>query len=283
MLKILVIGITGMLGNTLLRSLSKNKKFSVLGSSRRDKLKIHQKINYEHLKNLDVENEEEFFNTVKAHKPDVIINCIGVIKQLKHADEPLKVLPINSIFPHKLHYFCNQEDIRLIHISTDCVFSGKKGNYLETEISDAQDLYGKSKYIGELHGRNSLTIRTSIIGHEIDSKESLLEWFLSQEDRINGYTNAFFSGLTTLELSNVIENIILYHKDLSGLYHVSSKPISKYDLLNLIKKVYQKKIKIVPSDQVKINRSLNSEKFLKATNLEVSDWESMIESMKNFN
>ena len=163
-----------------------------MGSSRRYKLKIHQKINYEHLKNLDVENEEEFFNTVKAHKPDVIINCIGVIKQLKHADEPLKVLPINSIFPHKLHYFCNQEDIRLIHISTDCVFSGKKGNYLETEISDAQDLYGKSKYIGELHGRNSLTIRTSIIGHEIDSKESLLEWFLSQEDRINGYTNAFF-------------------------------------------------------------------------------------------
>ena len=282
MLKILVIGITGMLGNTLLRSLSKNKKFSVLGSSRRDKLKTHQKVNYIHLKNLNVENEE-FFKTVKAHQPDVIINCIGVIKQLKHADEPLKVLPINSIFPHKLHYFCNQEDIRLIHISTDCVFSGKKGNYLETEISDAQDLYGKSKYIGELHGKNSLTIRTSIIGHEIDSKESLLEWFLSQEDKIKGYTNAFFSGLTTLELSNVIENIILHHKDLSGLYHVSSKPISKYDLLNLIKKVYQKKIKIVPSDQVKVNRSLNSEKFLKATNIEVSDWESMIESMKNFN
>ena len=282
MIKILVIGITGMLGNTLLRSLSKNKKFSVLGSSRRDKLKTHQKVNYIHLKNLNVENEE-FFKTVKAHQPDVIINCIGVIKQLKDADEPLKVLPINSIFPHKLHYFCNQEDIRLIHISTDCVFSGKKGNYLETDISDAQDLYGKSKYIGELHGKNSLTIRTSIIGHEIDSKESLLEWFLSQEDSINGYTDAFFSGLTTLELSNVIENIILHHKDLSGLYHVSSKPISKYDLLNLIKKVYQKKIKIVPSDQVKVNRSLNSEKFLKATNIEVSDWESMIESMKNFN
>tara|TARA_A100001234_G_scaffold42494_1_gene34797 strand:- start:833 stop:1681 length:849 start_codon:yes stop_codon:yes gene_type:complete len=282
MIKILVIGITGMLGNTLLRSLSKNKKFSVLGSSRRDKLKTHQKVNYIHLKNLNVENEE-FFKTVKAHQPDVIINCIGVIKQLKDADEPLKVLPINSIFPHKLHYFCNQEDIRLIHISTDCVFSGKKGNYLETDISDAQDLYGKSKHIGELHGRNSLTIRTSIIGHEIDSKESLLEWFLSQEDKIKGYTNAFFSGLTTLELSNVIENIILHHKDLSGLYHVSSKPISKYDLLNLIKKVYQKKIKIVPSDQVKVNRSLNSEKFLKATNIEVSDWESMIESMKNFN
>ena len=114
-----------MLGNTLLRSLSKNKKFSVLGSSRRDKLKIHQKINYEHLKNLDVENEEEFFNTVKAHKPDVIINCIGVIKQLKHADEPLKVRLSIQYF-HIVHYFCNQ-DIRLIHISTDCVFSGKKG------------------------------------------------------------------------------------------------------------------------------------------------------------
>ena len=283
MLRILVIGITGMLGNTLLRHLSENNKFSVLGSSRRDKLKAHQKINYIHLKNLDAENEDEFFHTLKTYKPDVVINCIGVIKQLNHADDPLRVLPINSIFPHKLHHLCNKEAIRLIHVSTDCVFTGKKGNYLETDISDALDLYGKSKYIGELHGKNSLTLRTSIIGHEIDSKESLLEWFLSQEGSVHGYRNAIFSGLTTLELSNVIEKIILFHKDLSGLYHVSSKPISKYDLLNLIKKVYKKKIKIIPSDQVKINRSLNSEKFQKATNIEVSDWESMIKSMKNFN
>ena len=283
MLRILIVGITGMLGSTLLRSLSKNDKLSVIGTSRRDKLKDHEQINYIHLENLDVENDEEFFETIKPYKPDVIINCVGLIKQLNDAQDPLKVLPINSIFPHKIDYFCNQEGIRLIQISTDCVFSGRKGNYLETDLSDAEDLYGKSKYIGEIHGKTSLTLRTSIIGHEINSKESLLEWFLSQEGKIYGYTNAIFSGLTTLELSNVIEKIILYHEDLSGLYHVSSKPISKYDLLKLIKKIYQKTIKIEPSDEVKIDRSLNSEKFLQASNVQVSEWEIMIESMKNFN
>tara|TARA_Y100001970_G_scaffold280387_1_gene389295 strand:- start:53 stop:904 length:852 start_codon:yes stop_codon:yes gene_type:complete len=283
MLRILIVGITGMLGSTLLRSLSKNDNLSVIGTSRRNKLKDHEQINYIHLENLDIENDEEFFETIKSYKPDVIINCVGLIKQLNDAQDPLKVLPINSIFPHKLHYFCNQEGIRLIQISTDCVFSGRKGNYLETDLSDAEDLYGKSKYIGEIHGETSLTLRTSIIGHEINSKESLLEWFLSQEGKIYGYTNAIFSGLTTLELSNVIEKIILYHEDLSGLYHVSSKPISKYDLLNLIKKIYQKTITIEPSDEVKIDRSLNSKKFLQASNIQVSEWEIMIESMKNFN
>ena len=211
MLKVMIIGITGMLGSNLLKSMSRNNNLSLIGTSRRNRLKYHKNINYVHLENINVDDDETFYEAIKLSKPDVIINCVGLIKQLSDSNDPLKILPINSIFPHKLYHFCNQESIRLIQISTDCVFSGKKGNYKETDISDAEDLYGKSKYIGELHGNNSLTIRTSIIGHEIASKESLLEWFLSQEGSINGYSNAIFSGLTTLELSKILEKIILFH------------------------------------------------------------------------
>jgi dTDP-4-dehydrorhamnose reductase len=284
MYKVLIIGITGMLGSTLLRKLALNAEIELYGTSRMiNPIEIHKETRYTHLEEVDVMKPEKLFNHVLKIKPDVIINCAGVIKQLKFLQNPLNILPINSLFPHKLEELCIQNEIRLIQISTDCVFSGKKGNYTEADISDAEDLYGKSKYIGEVYGKGSLTIRTSIIGHEHNSQHSLLEWFLSQKSHIEGYQNAIFSGLTTLELSKVIEEVILKFKNLTGLYQVSSEPISKYALLKLIKEVYKKDIQIIPSDKVVINRSLNCKKFQKETGIKIPNWNSMIKSMHSFN
>tara|TARA_B100000242_G_scaffold3345_1_gene1993 strand:+ start:10352 stop:11203 length:852 start_codon:yes stop_codon:yes gene_type:complete len=282
MLRVAIIGVSGMLGSTLLRSLSQKENLMLIGTSRRDKLKIHKKINYIHLQGMNLESEKDFFEALKLEKPNVIINCAGIIKQKNYSEDHLKTLQINSLFPHELNKFCKKEKIRLIQISTDCVFSGAKGNYNEEDISDAKDLYGKSKYLGEINDDHALTIRTSIIGHEVNSNHSLLEWFLSQNDEIEGFTQAIFSGLTTLELSEVIYRILKDFTNLCGIYHISSTPISKYDLLNLVKKIYKKDIKINSSKKIKIDRSLNSKKFQKKTGIKVSDWETMIKSMKKF-
>ena len=278
--KVFIVGITGMLGSTLLKTLVNNSQLKIYGSSRNsNQINAHKALNYEHIGGLDILDENKIFNQLSSVKPDTIINCAGVIKQIKSAQNPLDIIPINSLFPHKLEKFCNLKKISLIHISTDCVFSGRKGNYTEIDISDAEDLYGKSKYIGEVYGKNSLTLRTSIIGHENGTTNSLLEWFLSQNNIIEGYTNAIFSGLTTLELSSIIEKIIINFGDLSGLYQVSSKPISKFDLLTLVKDIYQKDIEIIPSSKIKINRSLNSKKFQNKTGISVPEWTTMIKSM----
>ena len=279
----MVIGITGMLGSTLLRHLVLDKSFDIYGTSRNAlPLEIHKHLKYKHIANIDVLDEVKLFHSIKGIQPDIIINCAGIIKQLNHLNDPLEILPINSLFPHKLNKHCISNNIKLIHISTDCVFSGKKGNYSEKDISDAEDLYGKSKYIGELNNKTSLTIRTSIIGHEIDTKLSLLEWFLSQTDEIEGYRKAIFSGLTTLELSNVISKIIKNHPNLVGLYNVASEPISKYELLNLIAEIYSKEIKIIPVDNPEIDRSLNPKKFIDETGIRILSWHNMINSMKLF-
>jgi len=215
-------------------------------------------------------------------RPDVVINCAGIIKQLKNALDPLPVISINAYYPHKLAKLCSLLDARLIHISTDCVFSGRKGGYKEEDECDASDLYGLSKNIGEVKYDNCLTIRTSMIGHELNSSNSLVDWFLHQEGQVNGYSKAIFSGLPTVELANVINSYILPDSDLHGLYHVSAEQISKFDLLNLVSKIYNKKITIINDENVVINRSLDSAKFKKITGYVPPDWEKLIISMKDF-
>jgi dTDP-4-dehydrorhamnose reductase len=168
----------------------------------------------------------------------------------------------------------------MIHMSTDCVFSGNKGNYSETDPSDAEDLYGKTKFLGEVDYPGCLTFRTSIIGRELETKHGLIEWFLSQEGKtVSGYKKAIFSGLTTIALSEIIAEILADHSHLSGVYQVASEPISKYDILNLVKKTYDMKIKIDPDETIINNRSLNPEKFRKETNIKIPSWEYMIEEM----
>lgn len=227
-------------------------------------------------------NIESVKKAISISSPDVIINCIGLIKQLDTANDPLHAVPINTLLPHQLSAMCKNIGARLIHISTDCVFSGKKGNYLESDFADAYDLYGRSKFLGEVHSSHAVTLRTSIIGHELTSKKSLICWFLDQHDTVKGFTNAIFSGLPTLELANIVHKVVLPHKTLSGLYHVATTPINKFDLLNLVAKAYSKNIVIVPDNSIAIDRSLNAQRFAEATGYVAPQWELLIQKMHEF-
>ncbi len=218
--------------------------------------------------------------------PDVVINAIGIIKQLPSAKNTITTLEINSIFPHKLAELAAEKNFRLITISTDCVFNGRKGNYRENDTSDAEDLYGKSKNLGEVTGKNCLTLRTSIIGRELETAHSLVEWFLSnraaearEAHRVKGFTKAIYSGFPTIVLADIIGDVIEKFPALEGLYHVSSEPVNKFDLLGLIDEYYQSNIQIDPDSDFVLDRSLNSDKFRTETGFAPEPWEAMIEKM----
>ena len=215
-------------------------------------------------------------------QPDVVINCIGIIKQLDDLSDPLQIIEINAFLPHQLAKLCKLIGSRLIHISTDCVFDGEKGDYKESDSFNAKDLYGISKYLGEVSYSHTVTLRTSIIGHELQSKHSLVDWFLSQEENCKGYARAIFSGLPTFALAEIIRDVVIPHIELSGVYHVGSKSINKYDLLKLIAQVYGKSIQIIPDDNLVINRSLNTDKFLTATDCVIPEWPELIQKMYDY-
>jgi dTDP-4-dehydrorhamnose reductase len=284
-MKILVLGVTGMLGNVMFKYLSKNDAYQVYGSARAASARQHfdQAAAKTILSGVDVENQDalvQLFNTVK---PNVVINCVGLIKQLAAANDPLSALPINSILPHRLAALCDLAGARLIHVSTDCVFAGTKGNYLESDQSDATDLYGRSKYLGEVSAAHCITLRTSIIGPELGGgAHALLGWFLSQQGAANGYTRAIFSGLPTIELAKVVGDVVIPRKDLSGLYHVAADPISKFDLLALVAEIYGKQIEIKPVDDPAIDRSLNAGRFNSATGYRAPAWRELVSCMFNF-
>lgn len=281
-MKILILGVTGMLGNTVFKVLSTQSTHQVWATLRNSEMlcyfdDVEQSMLISDVDVLDSERLQEVLTKVQ---PDVVINCVGLIKQLDNANDPLVVLPINALFPHQLANLCAKVGTRLIHISTDCVFNGRKGLYKETDLSDAEDLYGKSKYIGELHDRpNAVTLRTSIIGHELKSNDSLVDWFLSQTGTVKGYEKAIFSGLPTVELAKVIMDFVIPASDLQGLFHISADPIDKYRLLGLIADIYGKRIDIIADDRVHIDRSLNSDKFRQATGYQPPSWPVLIEKM----
>jgi dTDP-4-dehydrorhamnose reductase len=219
---------------------------------------------------------------IQKIKPDIVVNCIGIIKQNFKNKDLKSIFQVNSFFPRYLSYLSNKYNFRCIHISTDCVFSGNDKNYTEKHIPDTNDYYGVSKFLGENIFRNNVIIRTSFIGHNLNSKKSLLEWFLNKSGSIKGYNKSIFSGFPTYELVQIIYKYFLKKKNLNGLYHLSSKPISKYELLLLIRKVYKKKIKIVKDAKIDINRSLNSKKFKRMTNFKSRSWKDMIKDMYKF-
>lgn len=284
-MKILVFGITGMLGHKAFSIFSENPKFETFGSVRKtEDIDNYFKDSNNIFSNVDALNPESAFKLIDKLTPDIILNCIGVIKQLKEAKDPILSIEINSLFPHKLAKHLANSKTRLIHISTDCVFSGDRGNYKEVDSSDAKDLYGKSKYLGELiNYDNCITLRTSIIGPELKGRTSLLEWFLNTKEPVNGYTNAIYSGFTTLELTNIIENYIIPNPNISGLYNVSSNSISKHDLLKKIARVYKKNIIIKPFDRFTNDKSLNCDLFKKNFGFTPKSWEEMIVEMYNSN
>lgn len=283
-MKILVLGANGMLGNAMMRILLENKENDVVGTVRSEKVRnlFPENITECLLDGCDVENHDVLVQLFSRVQPELVINCVGMVKQLVASNDPLRTIPINTLLPHRLVGLCKISGSRLIHISTDCVFSGRKGSYKEEDIIDATDLYGMSKFLGELHEPGTVTLRTSIIGHELQSKHGLIDWFLSQQRRCNGFSNVYFSGLPTVVLAMIIRDIVIPRLELTGLYHVAAQSISKYDLLNLVAKVYGKKITIMMDDKLKIDRSLNADKFKSATGYVAPKWPELVEIMHSY-
>jgi dTDP-4-dehydrorhamnose reductase len=281
-LRILILGASGMLGHTIFRTLSSTSEFSVWGSIRSsDALRFFPEHRRKRLlSGVDALDFDALSKVLESVRPDAVVNCIGLIKQLANADDPLIALPPNAILPHRLARLCGLAGARLIHVSTDCVFSGNKGGYLESDLSDAEDLYGKSKYIGELHDLpHAITLRTSVIGHEINSAHALIDWFLAQNGVVKGFSHAVFSGLPTVEFARVIRDFVLPQAELSGLYHLAAEPISKLDLLRLVAAQYGKSIEIVPDDRLVIDRSLNGSHFNSVTGYAPPTWPELVSLM----
>jgi dTDP-4-dehydrorhamnose reductase len=270
-----------MIGSAVLRVLRENKSWEIFGSVRNERSKrfFSAPISNRLIANIDVENHDALVRVMDQIRPDVVVNCAGLTKHKPEAEDPLVSIPINTLMPHRLAGLSKLAGARLIHISTDCVFSGEKGNYTEDDFADARDVYGKSKALGEVLDAHCITLRTSTIGHELQSNYGLLDWFMSQQGRCKGYTRAVFSGLPTVVFAGVIRDVVIPHTELSGLYHVAAKPINKYDLLTLIADVYGKNIDIVPDEKLVIDRSLNAGRFQSATGYIAPGWPELIELM----
>jgi dTDP-4-dehydrorhamnose reductase len=276
--RILVIGGLGMLGHKVYQRLSDQfdtfatvraypPQSEALGLFRAGRL----------VAGVDAGNIATVDIAIDQVRPDAVINCVGIVKKASGAKNPIASISINAMFPHLLESLCTDQGTRLIHVSTDCVFSGKHGYYVEDDYADPVDLYGRTKHLGEVCGANSLTIRTSIIGREIAGANGLVEWFLAQRGRkVSGYTNAIFSGFPTVVLADLIGAILREHTQLKGMYHVSADPISKYDLLMLLREAYDVPIEIEPDSDVQIDRSLDSRRFRRLTGYQPPSWTALV-------
>jgi dTDP-4-dehydrorhamnose reductase len=281
---VLILGASGMLGSTLMRHLSEQPDLNVYGTIRSCnslpyfKPKLRSKLLFD----INMDSIDSLISVFNEIKPHIVVNCVGLVKQLSLSENPLITLPINSILPHRLAKICSSTNARLIHLSTDCVFSGTKGMYTEIDTPDASDLYGLSKRLGEVTCDNAITLRTSIIGHELSGQRSLVNWFLAQQGTVNGFSKAIFSGLPTIEISRILEKYIIPNPNLKGLYHVSADPIDKFSLLKLVAKIYNKNITIQEDTSLKIDRSLDSSIFRKETGYIPPSWPDLINDMFSF-
>jgi dTDP-4-dehydrorhamnose reductase len=228
----------------------------------------------------DITDDPALERALGQAKPEAVINCVGLIKQRDEARDEALTLRVNAEFPHRLAKRCGEAGARLIHFSTDCIFAGTKGNYTESDLPDAADLYGQSKHQGEVADAHSVTLRTSVIGHELGTKLALLDWFLSQHGQaISGFTKAIYSGFTTLEMARIVDRILTQHPALSGVWHVASEPISKFALLQLCREKLGWEGVIEPNDEFVCDRSLNADRFNQATGYTPPSWEAMISEL----
>ena len=279
-MRILILGGTGMLGHRLWINLQKEHEVWVTVRGEDNTFPDVPRFPADHIVHrVDGLTSDDVIAALGAVRPELVINCIGLIKQMEHAGDPLPALSMNALLPHRVAAICRAVGARFVHISTDCVFSGRKGNYVESDPSDAEDVYGRTKFLGEVQGPHAITLRTSIIGQEIKNRLGLVEWFLAQTGTIKGYQKALYSGFTTNELSRIILKCVIPNPGLHGLYQVSSQPISKYALLLLAKEAYGKEIEIVPEDRFVCDRTLDSTRFRKATGYVPPSWAEMIREM----
>jgi dTDP-4-dehydrorhamnose reductase len=280
-MRLLVLGANGMLGNAMIRVLSGTADLEVYGTLRCADAAggFPAAIAERLLAGVDATDRDGLTAAVCRVRPDVVINCIGLVKQRVEANEPLSAIPVNALLPHCLAQLCALLGARLVHISTDCVFSGRQGLYRESDSADAEDLYGRSKYLGEVRDTHCITLRTSIIGHEPVRRQGLIDWFLAQQGACRGYTRAVFSGLPTVVLARLVRDVIIRRKDLHGLYHIAAAPISKYELLKLVADVYARDIELVPDASLVVDRSLNAERFRAATGYAPPGWPELVRIM----
>lgn len=280
-MRCLVLGGDGMLGHQLLKSWSGRHEVRVtvrgpLASYARYGL-FRPENTYA---NINVQEQDRVLQVLADFRPDAIVNCVGIIKQRSAAKESIPSLEVNSLWPHRLRLICAAAGIRLVHLSTDCVFNGKRGMYRQTDPADAEDLYGLSKYLGEVADAPAITIRSSIIGLELSRKQSLIEWFLAQRGTIRGFTRAIYSGVTTAEMSRVIEYALTRETDLHGVWQVASPVISKHELLcKLSALLGRRDVMIIPDHSFHCDRSLDGTDFAKRTGYLVPDWDSMLEEL----
>ncbi|WP_114785934.1 dTDP-4-dehydrorhamnose reductase family protein [Vibrio tetraodonis] len=280
-MKILILGATGMLGFSLFSNLREYEHLTVFGSVRsldgsRKFFKGHEN---NIIEGIDVGDISSIESIIANIKPDFVINCIGLIKQHEVSKNHISAIEINALLPHRIANICSDNNSRLIHFSTDCVFDGVVGGYKEQDKPTASDLYGKSKCLGEVEYSSHITLRTSIIGHELASSVSLIDWFLSQNSEVYGYANAVFSGLPTCYIAKILVDFIFNARDLKGLYHLSVEPIDKFRLLSLVAEIYNKDIKIHKNTDFVIDRSLDSASFQSITGFVPPSWSELVEYM----
>jgi len=278
--RVLILGGDGMLGHQLLKHLQPRHEVRV---TLRQDLAAYAYAGLFDRQNsydgIDIRSMERLVEVLADFRPEAVINAVGIVKQRADAKESIPSLEINALLPHRLAILCKGIGARLVHLSTDCIFSGRKGNYLESDPSDAEDLYGKTKYLGEVREPHCLTLRTSIIGRELSRHTSLLDWFLSQKGRVKGFTKAIYTGFTTLEMGRIIETMLTRYPLASGVYQVSSEPIDKYELLLLFKEKLGVDIEIVPDDEFYCDRSLDSSRFRSEFDYTPPSWPEMIQEL----
>jgi dTDP-4-dehydrorhamnose reductase len=281
MSRILILGGSGMLGHQLWRHFSAKypETYTTIRKTRADYTHSDLFCSTNVIESVDARCFDFLKGVIAEVRPDIILNGIGITKRRERIKTPVDSIRLNALLPHELANWGGIHGVKIINFSTDCVFDGKHGNYTEDCPTSAKDLYGKTKALGEVCGENVLTIRSSFIGQELQGGTELFEWFLAQTVSVKGFTHAIYSGLTTIELSRVVEKMILTYPQSSGLYNISSEPISKYNLLELFKKALQLDIDIIPDDTFRCDRSLNSDRFQLEFNYFPPSWENMVEEL----
>lgn len=280
-MKILVLGGDGMLGHAALQFLGERHDVACTLRGEREQYDEFPMFNgISCFNSVDVSVIGDVQAAVDSFEPDAVVNCVGIVKQRPTAIEAIPSLEINALLPHRLALICQGRGARLVHVSTDCVFNGRKGKaYTEQDPSDAEDLYGKSKYLGEVHDSNVITLRTSIIGFELSRNKSLLEWFLEQSGTVKGFERALYTGFTTIELSRIIERLLCDFPDASGMYQVSSDAIDKYQLLKLFREHLGHPVNIELDSEFFCDRRLDSSKFRKEFNYQPPSWTKMVKEL----
>jgi dTDP-4-dehydrorhamnose reductase len=281
LVKVLILGASGMLGHRLAIDLS--REFDVVGAIRagaRDDSALQPLHDCRLVSGLDAMRIDSAVAMIERECPDVVINCVGIVKQLKEAKDPIPSIVVNALFPHQLAETCRHGGIRLLTFSTDCVFSGRQGPYGDDATPDPDDLYGRTKLLGEVEGPGHLTLRTSIIGHELHRGTGLLEWFIAQRGKsARGFAGALYTGLTTNAMAMVVASLLRDFPELAGVWQVASTPIDKFTLLSMVNEIYRLGVTLERDTLFRCDRRLDAARFRRATGIEIPDWRTMLCAM----